>query len=126
MPPSGPRSVEVSLPHTDYAVPTYYILATSEASSNLARYDGVKYGRRAEGAKDLMEMYLKSRAEGFGAEVKRRIMLGTYALSSGYYDAYYIKAQSARTLIKRDFDEAFAKRRCHRHPNRAGGRIQGG
>jgi aspartyl-tRNA(Asn)/glutamyl-tRNA(Gln) amidotransferase subunit A len=88
-------------------VPTYYILATSEASSNLARYDGVKYGLRAEGARDLMEMYMKSRAQGFGPEVKRRIMLGTYALSSGYYDAYYIKAQSARTLIKRDFDEAF-------------------
>ena len=103
----GAEIVEVSLPHTEYAVPTYYILATSEASSNLARYDGVKYGLRAEGARDLLEMYMKSRAQGFGAEVKRRIMLGTYALSSGYYDAYYIKAQSARTLIKRDFDEAF-------------------
>lgn len=103
----GAELVEISLPHTEYAVPTYYILATSEASSNLARYDGVKYGLRAEGAKDLMEMYMKTRAQGFGAEVKRRIMLGTYALSSGYYDAYYIKAQQARTLIKRDFDRAF-------------------
>ena len=103
----GAEIVEVSLPHTDYAVPAYYILATSEASSNLARYDGVKYGLRAEGAKDLMDMYMKSRAQGFGAEVKRRIMLGTYALSSGYYDAYYLKSQRVRTLIKRDFDDAF-------------------
>ncbi|MEJ2695069.1 MAG: Asp-tRNA(Asn)/Glu-tRNA(Gln) amidotransferase subunit GatA [Candidatus Sulfobium sp.] len=102
----GAVPIEVSLPHTDYAVATYYVLATSEASSNLARYDGVKYGRRAEG-RDLMEMYMKSRAEGFGAEVKRRIMLGTYTLSSGYYDAYYKKAQQVRTLIKNDFDEVF-------------------
>jgi aspartyl-tRNA(Asn)/glutamyl-tRNA(Gln) amidotransferase subunit A len=98
---------EVSLPHTGIAVATYYILATSEASSNLARYDGVKYGFRAEGAKDLLDMYMKSRSQGFGPEVKRRIMLGTYALSAGYYDAYYKKGQQARTLIKRDFDEAF-------------------
>jgi aspartyl-tRNA(Asn)/glutamyl-tRNA(Gln) amidotransferase subunit A len=98
--------VEVSLPHTDYAVATYYLLATSEASSNLARYDGVKYGARESG-KDLLDMYMNTRAAGFGAEVKRRIMLGTYALSSGYYDAYYRKAQQARTLIKRDFEEAF-------------------
>jgi aspartyl-tRNA(Asn)/glutamyl-tRNA(Gln) amidotransferase subunit A len=98
---------EVTLPHTAYAVATYYILATSEASSNLARYDGVKYGVRAEGAKDLLDMYMKSRSQGFGPEVKRRIMLGTYALSAGYYDAYYKKGQQARTLIKRDFDEAF-------------------
>jgi len=97
---------EVTLPHTAYAVATYYILATSEASSNLARYDGVKYGVRAEGAKDLLDMYMKSRSQGFGPEVKRRIMLGTYALSAGYYDAYYKKGQQARTLIKRDFDEA--------------------
>jgi aspartyl-tRNA(Asn)/glutamyl-tRNA(Gln) amidotransferase subunit A len=103
----GAKTVDVSLPHTGYAVATYYILATSEASSNLARYDGVKYGFRAEGAKDLMEMYLWSRSRGFGAEVKRRIMLGTYALSAGYYDAYYKKGQQVRTLIKRDFDEAF-------------------
>ncbi|MFA5352666.1 MAG: Asp-tRNA(Asn)/Glu-tRNA(Gln) amidotransferase subunit GatA [Thermodesulfovibrionales bacterium] len=99
---------EVSLPHTGYATATYYILATSEASSNLARYDGVKYGFRAEG-KDLMEMYMNTRAQGFGPEVKRRIMLGTYALSAGYYDAYYKKGQQARTLIKRDFDNAFEK-----------------
>jgi aspartyl-tRNA(Asn)/glutamyl-tRNA(Gln) amidotransferase subunit A len=102
----GAVPVEVSLPHTGYAVATYYILATSEASSNLARYDGVKYGSRAEG-KDLMEMYMNSRARGFGAEVKRRIMLGTYTLSSGYYDAYYKKAQQVRTLIKNDFEMAF-------------------
>jgi aspartyl-tRNA(Asn)/glutamyl-tRNA(Gln) amidotransferase subunit A len=102
----GAEAIEVSLPHTGYAVATYYILATSEASSNLARYDGVKYGMRVEG-KDLMEMYMKSRAQGFGPEVKRRIMLGTYTLSSGYYDAYYKKAQQVRTLIKNDFEKAF-------------------
>jgi aspartyl-tRNA(Asn)/glutamyl-tRNA(Gln) amidotransferase subunit A len=104
----GAVPVEVSLPHTGYAVAAYYILATSEASSNLARYDGVKYGSRAEG-KDLMEMYMNSRAQGFGAEVKRRIMLGTYTLSSGYYDAYYKKAQQVRTLIKNDFEKAFSE-----------------
>ena len=103
----GAEVSEVTLPHTDYAVATYYILATSEASSNLARYDGVKYGFRAENPVDLLDMYKQSRSQGFGPEVKRRIMLGTYALSSGYYDAYYKKAQQARTLIKRDFDEAF-------------------
>ena len=97
---------EISLPHSAYAVAAYYVLATSEASSNLARYDGVKYGLRTEG-KDLLEMYMKSRAEGFGPEVKRRIMLGTYTLSSGYYDAYYKKAQQVRTLIKNDFENAF-------------------
>jgi aspartyl-tRNA(Asn)/glutamyl-tRNA(Gln) amidotransferase subunit A len=102
----GAVAVEVSLPHTGYAVATYYVLATSEASSNLARYDGVKYGFRADG-KDLMDMYMKTRAQGFGAEVKRRIMIGTYALSSGYYEAYYKKAQQVRTLIKKDFDDAF-------------------
>ncbi|MBA3071650.1 MAG: Asp-tRNA(Asn)/Glu-tRNA(Gln) amidotransferase subunit GatA, partial [Nitrospirae bacterium] len=102
----GAVPVDISLPHTEYAVAAYYVLATSEASSNLARYDGVKYGFRAEG-KDLMEMYMNTRAQGFGAEVKRRIMLGTYALSSGYYDAYYKKAQQARTLIKTDFEKAF-------------------
>ncbi len=102
----GADAVEVSLPHTGYAVAAYYVLATSEASSNLARYDGVKYGFRT-GGKDLMDMYMKSRAQGFGAEVKRRIMLGTYALSSGYYDAYYKKAQQVRTLIKADFENAF-------------------
>jgi len=102
----GAIAVEVSLPHTGYAIATYYILATSEASSNLARYDGVKYGFRA-GGKDLLDMYMNTRAQGFGPEVKRRIMLGTYALSAGYYDAYYKKGQQARTLIKQDFDDAF-------------------
>lgn len=105
----GAEIVEIELPHTEYAVNAYYIIAPSEASSNLARYDGVKYGYRAEGVKDLMDLYCRSRAEGFGPEVKRRIMLGTYALSSGYYDAYYIKAQKVRTLIMRDFEEAFKK-----------------
>lgn len=105
----GAEIVEISLPHTEYAVLTYYIIAPSEASSNLARYDGVKYGFRAEGAETLRDLYLKTRAQGFGEEVKRRIMLGTYALSSGYYDAYYLKAQKVRTLIKNDFDEAFKK-----------------
>ncbi len=99
----------VSLPHTEYAVPTYYIVATAEASSNLARFDAVRYGPRAKGAKTLSEMYRRSRDEGFGAEVKRRIMLGTYALSAGYYDAYYLKAQKVRTLLARDFDAAFAE-----------------
>ncbi len=99
---------EISLPHTEYAVATYYILATSEASSNLARYDGVKYGLRVE-AKSLLDMYLETRSKGFGQEVKRRIMLGTYALSAGYYDAYYRKAQQVRTLIKRDFEDAFKR-----------------
>ncbi|MBI3805659.1 MAG: Asp-tRNA(Asn)/Glu-tRNA(Gln) amidotransferase subunit GatA [Nitrospirae bacterium] len=103
----GAEIKEISLPHTEYAVATYYILATAEASSNLARFDGVRYGYRTPQAHDLLEMYMKSRQEGFGPEVKRRIMLGTYALSSGYYDAYYKKAQQVRTLIKRDFDNAF-------------------
>ena len=103
----GAKIVEVSLPHTKYAVATYYLVATAEASSNLARYDGVKYGHRAKGAKQLTEMYERTRAEGFGAEVKARIMLGTYALSAGYYDAYYLKGQKVRTLIRRDFLEAF-------------------
>ena len=97
---------EISLPHTSYAVAVYYIIATAEASSNLARYDGMRYGHRAA-ANDLIETYMMSREEGFGTEVKRRIMLGTYALSAGYYEAYYLKAQKARALIKRDFDEAF-------------------
>lgn len=102
----GAIPVEVSLPHTGYAVATYYLLATSEASSNLARYDGVKYGFR-EPSTDLLDMYMNTRAIGFGPEVKRRIMLGTYALSSGYYEAYYKKAQQVRTLIRRDFEDAF-------------------
>jgi aspartyl-tRNA(Asn)/glutamyl-tRNA(Gln) amidotransferase subunit A len=103
----GARSVEVSLPHTEYGVAAYYIIAPAEASSNLARYDGVKYGHRNREGKTLMEMYNKSRSEGFGAEVKRRIMLGTYALSAGYYDAYYKKALQVRTLIGGDFLQAF-------------------
>lgn len=100
---------EVSLPHSEYAVAAYYLLASSEASSNLARFDGVRYGVRASDPDNLLDLYLKSRSEGFGPEVKRRIMLGTYALSSGYYDAYYLKAQKVRTLIKRDFDQVFDK-----------------
>ncbi len=104
----GAVPVEISMPHTRYAVAAYYIIATSEASSNLARYDGVKYGFRAAG-KDLLDMYMNTRAQGFGEEVKRRIMLGTYALSAGYYDAYYKKAQQVRTLIRQDFEAAFEK-----------------
>jgi aspartyl-tRNA(Asn)/glutamyl-tRNA(Gln) amidotransferase subunit A len=100
---------EVSMPHTEYAVATYYLLASSEASSNLARFDGVRYGVRSDNARNLLDVYQMSRSEGFGPEVKRRIMLGTYALSSGYYDAYYLKAQKARTLIKQDFDQVLAK-----------------
>lgn len=103
----GARWEEVSLPHLEYVIPAYYIIASSEASSNLARYDGVRYGVRAEAA-NLLELYQKTRSEGFGAEVKRRIMLGTYSLSSGYYDAYYKKAQQVRTLIKQDFENIFA------------------
>jgi aspartyl-tRNA(Asn)/glutamyl-tRNA(Gln) amidotransferase subunit A len=105
----GARTRRVSLPHTDYGVAAYYIIAPAEASSNLARYDGVKYGHRAASAKDLMAMTARTRAEGFGDEVKRRVMLGTYALSAGYYEAYYGKAQRVRTLIRRDFDRAFAE-----------------
>jgi aspartyl-tRNA(Asn)/glutamyl-tRNA(Gln) amidotransferase subunit A len=104
----GADVVEVSLPHTPYAVATYYILANAEASSNLARYDGVRYGLRATDHDDVLDMYLRTRSEGFGAEVKRRIMLGTYALSSGYYDAYYRKAQQLRTLFRQDFQRAFS------------------
>jgi aspartyl-tRNA(Asn)/glutamyl-tRNA(Gln) amidotransferase subunit A len=106
---SGCEIVPVSLPHTEYAIPTYYIVATAEASSNLARFDGVRYGYRAGDARTLSEMYRRSRDHGFGAEVKRRIMLGTFALSTGYYDAYYLKAQRVRTLLARDFEEAFKK-----------------
>jgi aspartyl-tRNA(Asn)/glutamyl-tRNA(Gln) amidotransferase subunit A len=104
----GCRRVPVRMPHTDYAIATYYILATAEASSNLARYDGVRYGLRAPGS-TLIEMYRKTRESGFGPEVKRRIMLGTYVLSAGYYDAYYLRAQKVRALIARDFSEAFQK-----------------
>ncbi len=103
----GGKQEKVSLAHTPYAVATYYLVATAEASSNLARYDGVKYGHRISKAADILEMYQKSRREGFGAEVRRRIVLGTYALSAGYYDAYYLKAQKVRTLIRRDFERAF-------------------
>jgi aspartyl-tRNA(Asn)/glutamyl-tRNA(Gln) amidotransferase subunit A len=100
---------QISLPHTELGVATYYVLAPAEASANLARFDGVRYGHRSSSATDLMEHYLKSRSEGFGPEVKRRILLGTYMLSSGYYDAYYLRAQKARTLIRNDFTEAFSK-----------------
>jgi len=105
----GCEIVPISLPHTPYAIPTYYLIATAEASANLARYDGVRYSHRARGVKTLSEMYRRSRDEGFGPEVKRRIMLGTYALSAGYYDAYYLKAQKVRTLLTQDFDKAFEK-----------------
>ena len=104
----GAKIEEISLPHTEHALPVYYIIMPSEASANLARYDGVKYGL-SKSSKDLLGVYLKSRADGFGDEVKRRIMLGTYALSAGYYDAYYLKAQKVRTLIRHDFDKAFKK-----------------
>ncbi len=104
---AGATIVDISLPHTKYALPAYYIVAPAEASSNLARYDGVRYGLRVPG-KDIIDMYEKTRAEGFGREVKRRIMIGTYVLSAGYYDAYYLKAQKVRSLIKRDFDIAYA------------------
>jgi aspartyl-tRNA(Asn)/glutamyl-tRNA(Gln) amidotransferase subunit A len=105
----GAEIIDVSLPYTDYAVACYYLIATAEASSNLARYDGVRFGQRIDPGEGLIEMYRQSRAAGFGTEVKRRIMLGTYALSSGYYDAYYLKAQKVRTLIRRDLSEAFEK-----------------
>ena len=105
----GAEIVEVSLPHTDYAISVYYILATAEASANLARFDGVRYGHRAENVGSLFDHYARTRAEGFGAEVKRRIILGTYVLSSGYYDAYYLRAQKVRELIRRDFVRAFEK-----------------
>ncbi len=105
---AGAEIVDISLPHTRYALPAYYIVALAEASSNLARYDGVRYGERVAG-RDIVDMYEKTRASGFGAEVRRRIMIGTYVLSAGYYDAYYVRAQKVRTLIKRDFEAAFAE-----------------
>jgi aspartyl-tRNA(Asn)/glutamyl-tRNA(Gln) amidotransferase subunit A len=105
----GVEIVDVSLPHTDYAIAVYYIIATAEASANLARFDGVRYGHRAENPKDLFDHYARTRAEGFGAEVKRRIILGTYVLSSGYYDAYYLRAQKVRELIRQDFAKVFEK-----------------
>ena len=104
----GAEIIEITLPHTNYALPTYYIVAPAEASSNLARYDGVKYGFRSKG-ENLIDMYERTRSEGFGSEVQRRIMIGTYVLSSGYYDAYYLKAQKVRKLIKNDFDDAYKK-----------------
>ena len=106
---AGATPVEISLPHTKYALPTYYIIAPAEASSNLARYDGVRYGLRVEGVKTLDDMYAATRAAGFGAEVKRRIMIGTYVLSAGFYDAYFTKAQRVRALIKEDFRKAFER-----------------
>jgi len=105
---AGAELVDVSLPHTKYALPAYYIVAPAEASSNLARYDGVRYGLRVPG-RDIVEMYEKTRAQGFGAEVRRRVMIGTYVLSAGYYDAYYLRAQKVRTLIKKDFEDCFAR-----------------
>jgi len=105
----GAEIIDISLPHTEYALPTYYIVAPAEASSNLARYDGVKYGFRSSNGSNLIEMYENTRSEGFGDEVKRRILIGTYVLSSGYYDAYYLKAQKVRQLIKNDFDKSFTK-----------------
>ncbi|MCX7887143.1 MAG: aspartyl/glutamyl-tRNA amidotransferase subunit A, partial [Verrucomicrobiae bacterium] len=102
----GAHLVEISLPHTDYAVAVYYLVATAEASANLARFDGIRYGLRVKG-EDVIDTYRRTRGTGFGPEVKRRIILGTYALSAGYYDAYYLRAQKVRTLIRRDFDEAF-------------------
>ncbi len=108
---AGAEIVEISLPHTKYALPAYYVIAPAEASSNLARYDGVRYGRRAALApgEGITAMYERTRAEGFGPEVRRRVMIGTYVLSAGFYDAYYLRAQKVRTLIKRDFDLAFAE-----------------
>ncbi len=108
----GAEIIEVDMPHLDYAIAAYYVIATAEASSYLARYDGVHYGYRSDNAQDYIEVYSKSRADAFGKEVKRRIMLGTYALSSGYYDAYYLKALKVRNLIRRDFDNAFEKCDC--------------
>ena len=105
---AGAELVEVSLPHTKYALPAYYIVAPAEASSNLARYDGVRYGLRVPG-RSIGEMYANIRAEGFGDEVRRRVMIGTYVLSAGYYDAYYLRAQKVRTLIKRDFEDCFTQ-----------------
>ncbi|MGA9322544.1 MAG: amidase family protein, partial [Xanthobacteraceae bacterium] len=105
---AGAETIDISLPHTKYALPAYYVVAPAEASSNLARYDGVRYGLRVPG-RDVVDMYEQTRAAGFGKEVRRRIMIGTYVLSAGYYDAYYLRAQKVRTLIKRDFEDCFAK-----------------
>ena len=105
----GYQTKEVSLPTTDLSIPVYYVIATAEASSNLARYDGIRYTSRSDRAENAIDVYAKSRGEGFGSEVKRRCILGAYALSSGYYDAYYLRAQKARTLIRQDFEKAFAE-----------------
>ena len=121
----GGTCVEISLPHTEYALPAYYIIAPAEASANLARFDGVRYGYRCADPVDLLDMYERTRGEGFGPEVKRRIMIGTYALSAGYYDAYYGRAQSVRTLVRRDFDARLRRRRPHRLADVADGRLQG-
>jgi aspartyl-tRNA(Asn)/glutamyl-tRNA(Gln) amidotransferase subunit A len=118
----GAEIVDISLPHTDYAVATYYIVATAEASANLARFDGIRYGQRVDGA-DPLELYCRTRGAGFGAEVKRRIILGTYVLSSGYYDAYYLRAQKVRTLIRNDFLNGLQKGGRHHHPHHADGRV---
>ena len=123
----GATLVDIELPHARFATPVYYLVSTAEASSNLARYDGVRYGFRAgEGpgadAAGLRAMYARTRAEGFGPEVKRRIMLGTYVLSAGYYDAYYLKAQQVRTLILRDYDRAFERSRRRRHADQSDAR----
>ncbi len=122
----GAHTEPVSLPHTEYGLAAYYVIAPAEASSNLARYDGVKYGLRAPGARDLIDMYSKTRAAGFGAEVKRRVMLGTYVLSAGYYDAYYGQAQKVRTLVRRDFEQAFARVDLLVAPTTPGGGVQDG
>jgi aspartyl-tRNA(Asn)/glutamyl-tRNA(Gln) amidotransferase subunit A len=108
----GAQIVDISLPHTEYAVSTYYIIGPAEASSNLARFDGVQYGFRDSEARDLIDMYTRTRSKGFGSEAKRRILLGTYCLSAGYYDAYYLKALKVRTKIREDFDSAFASCDC--------------
>ncbi len=121
---AGATPVEISLPHTKYALPTYYIIAPAEASSNLARYDGVRYGLRVEGVKTLDDMYAATRAAGFGEEVKRRIMIGTYVLSAGFYDAYFTKAQKVRTLIKQDFRKRVRAVRRDPDPDRALGRVR--
>jgi hypothetical protein len=120
---AGAEIVDISLPHTKYALPAYYIVAPAEASSNLARYDGVRYGLRVP-ADDIVGMYEATRAEGFGREVKRRVLIGTYVLSAGYYDAYYLRAQKVRTLIKRDFEEPLQPDRRDPHPGDAVGRLR--
>ena len=120
---AGAEPVEISLPMTKYALPAYYIIAPAEASSNLARYDGVRFGLRVEGD-SLDEMYELTRAAGFGAEVRRRVLIGTYVLSAGYYDAYYLKAQRVRTLIARDFAERVRASRLHPDPDRTVGRLR--